>query len=182
MDEGKIKRKETSKKETSNSGEKLKGRRESYNQKKRKKTLQWGCLLAQEGIFRDQRGTWWKAYEAGRNKKCVRGLHRGSVLPQPESCVSCCEGGSVLEGGVWSMDLGRGQLLAAERQPEGKGGRSSATRKVCGKSPGHHRRKTSSLSGMQRAWTTVVTPFPTNQLRLPQAPGRALKLRPHPPA
>ena len=26
----------------------------------------------------------------------------------------------VLEGGVWSMDLGRGQLLAAERQPEGK--------------------------------------------------------------
>lgn len=100
------------------------------------------------------------------------------------SAVLCCpslslvppavEGGWVLEGGVWSMDLGMGHPLAAERHPEGKWVRSSTTRKVCGKSPGHHRRKISSLSGMQRVGTTIVSPFPTNQLRLLQALVRVL--------
>ena len=143
--------------------------------KKEKKPYSGDVCWHGKGFFRDQRGTGWKAYA---KQDEIRNVHVVCVAvlccPSPSFVSPAVEGGWMLEGGVWSMDLGRGQPLAAERQPEGKGGRSSATRKVCGKSPGHHRRKTSSLSGMQRVGTTSVTPFPTNQLRLRQAPGRAL--------
>ena len=56
------------------------------------------------------------------------------------------KGGWVLERGGWGVGLGGDHL---KRQPEGTGVRSSTTRKICRKSPGHHRSKVSLLSGTQ---------------------------------
>ena len=42
--------------------------------------------------------------KAGQSKKRARGLCHSSVLPQPESCVSCCGGG--LGAGRWSLEHG----------------------------------------------------------------------------
>ena len=87
-------------------------------------------------------------WQAGQSKNCAWSLPQ-HCAPQSESCVSCCGEGLVLESGVWSMDPRRGQLLAVRRQPEGTGVRSSTTRKVCGKRPGHHRSKALLFSGAQ---------------------------------
>ena len=115
---------EKSKKETSNSGEKLKGRRDSYHQgekKKSKKAYSGDVCWHSKRLLGDQRGTQWTAY--ARQDK-ARNVHVVCVTvlccPSLSLVSSAVEGVWVLEGGVWSMDLGRGQLLAAERQPEGK--------------------------------------------------------------
>ena len=55
----------------------------------------------------------------------------------------------MLEHGIWREDPGKGQLLAANIQPEGMGVRNSTTGKVCERSPCCHRSKAPFLSGAQ---------------------------------
>ena len=81
--------------------------------------------------------------------RTVHGLCHHPADPRLSRVSPVAEGSWVLESGVWSMDPGRGHLLAVKRQPEGTGVRSSTTGKVCRKSPGHHRSKASFLSGAQ---------------------------------
>lgn len=142
--------------------------------KKSKKAYSGDVCWHSKRLSGDQRGTQWTASARQDKARNVHVVCGSSALPQPESCVSCCAGG--LGAGRWSLEHGprEGTALGCWKTAWGKRVRSSTTRKVCGKSPGHHRRKTSSLSGMQRVETTIVTPFPTNQLQLPQALGRAL--------
>ena len=94
----------------------------------------------------------------GRTKNCMHGLHCSSAHSGLSCELPVAEGGWVLESGVWSADPGRGQLLAVKRQPEGTGVRSSTTRKVCGKSPGYHRRCHCSV--VREGWSHHYNPFP----------------------
>ena len=98
--------KEKSKKETSNSGEKLKGRRDSYYQgkKKSKKAYSGDVCWHSKRLSGDQRGTQWTASARQDKARNVHVVCGSSALPQPESCVSCCAGG--LGAGRWSLEHG----------------------------------------------------------------------------
>ena len=113
---------------------------------------QQGNQLGQKGTFRRLEGSagdgLWKT---GQSKNCAHGLCHSPAHPSLCHESPGAEGDWVLESGVWSVDPGRGQLLAVKRQPEGTGVRSSTVRKVCRSSLGHHRGKASLLSGMQGA-------------------------------
>ena len=89
--------------------------------KKSKKAYSGDVCWHSKRLLGDQRRTQWTAY--ARQDK-ARNVHVVCVTvlccPSLSLVSSAVEGVWVLEGGVWSMDLGRGQLLAAERQPEGK--------------------------------------------------------------
>ena len=78
----------------------------------------------------------------------------------------------VLERGVWRADPGRGLLLAARRQPEGTGVRSSATWNACVGNPDCHRSEVPLLSDAQGVGPPLQ-PLPTHRLLPPQALGRA---------
>ena len=88
-------------------------------------------------------------WKAGQSKNCTHGLHCNSVHSSLSRESPAGEGVWVLGSGVWIVDRGREQLLAVKRQCEGTGVRSSTTRKVCGKRPGHHRSKALLFSGAQ---------------------------------
>lgn len=110
-----------------------------------------------------ERGLWGIRVECnnqsveGRSKNC---MHDPCHSPAHLSCVSPgVERGWVLESGIWRVDPGRGQLLAVKRQPEGTGVKSSTTRKVCGRNPGHYRSKASLLSGVQGVGSPLQPPF-----------------------
>ena len=95
-----------------------------YQKKKKKKTKNKNPKKPYNGdvcwhrkrLSGDQRGTQWTAY--ARQDK-ARNVHVVCVTvlccPSLSLVLPAVEGGWVLEGGIWSMDLGMGHLLAAER-------------------------------------------------------------------
>lgn len=73
----------------------------------------------------------------GKQERSLPGLCGSPVHPRL-SCVPPVVGGGfwVLEERLWSMGLGKDQLLAVKSEPKGTGARSATSVEVCRKSPG----------------------------------------------
>ena len=121
--------------------------------------LLWGSPLTGMETSWDRRGASGGSEESaatcqwqvGQTETYTDGPCHSPVCSNLKWLSASVHGGWGLEHGVWRADPGKGLLLAARRQPEGMGVRSSANVKAHGRSGDHHRSEAPLLSDTQRA-------------------------------
>ena len=158
--------------------------------KKEEKTLQWGCLLAREGIFRDQKGTGWKAYA---KQDEIRNVHVVCVAvlccPSPSLVSPAVEGGWMLEGGGLEHGPSEGTAIGCRKTAWRERGKELRNQEGLWKRPRTPQKGDIIAEWHAKGGDSQCNPFPHQPASASSGPGKGthqacppLKLRPHLPA